>query len=88
MTDNDKTSIIVQLFIKTIKNIVDRTKPKKKNWFERGKKPEVVAMTLNQFIDTLKNSEDPSVKELTVIPTPSSVNVVNEVLKNKETKNK
>ena len=54
MTDNDKTSIIVQLFIKTIKNIVDRTKPKKKNWFDRGKKPDVAAMTLNQFIDTLK----------------------------------
>ena len=88
VTEKDKTSIPCSTDYKTIKNIVDMTKPKKKNWFDKGKKPEVVAMTLNQFIDTLKNSDDPSVKDLRVIPTPSSVKVVNEVLKSKETKNK
>ena len=62
LTDKDKTSINCSTDYKTIKNIVKRAKPKKKNWFYRGQKPEVVAMTLNQFIDTLKNSEDPSIK--------------------------
>ena len=36
-------------------------------------------MTLNQFIDTLKNSEDPGIKEFTVIPTPFNISIVNEV---------
>tara|TARA_B100001093_G_C26827083_1_gene1014500 strand:+ start:1260 stop:2057 length:798 start_codon:yes stop_codon:yes gene_type:complete len=81
---SDNTSIPCSTDYKTIKNIVDMTKPTKKNWFSKGIKPEVIALTLNQFIETLNNSEDPSVKELRVIPTPSSVNVINEVIKMKE----
>lgn len=36
LTDKDKTSINCSTDYKTIKNIVKRAKPKKKNWFYRG----------------------------------------------------
>ena len=40
-----------------------------------------MAIPLNQFISTLRTSEEDNIKEIRVIPTPSSINVINQVNK-------
>ena len=40
-----------------------------------------MAIPLNQFISTLRTSEEDNIKEIRVIPTPSSIKVINQVNK-------
>ena len=63
----------------TMKGLVDKTKIKKKYPWSKVTKPKVMAIPLSQFINTLKTSEDNNVKEIKVIPTPSSLKVINQV---------
>ena len=67
----------------TMKGLVDKTKIKKKYPWSKVNKPKVMAIPLSQFINTLRTSEDDNVKEIKVIPTPSSLKVINQVNSNK-----
>tara|TARA_B100000886_G_C20355546_1_gene462816 strand:- start:820 stop:945 length:126 start_codon:yes stop_codon:yes gene_type:complete len=40
-----------------------------------------MAIPLNQFISTLRISEEENIKEIRVIPTPSSIKAINQVNK-------
>tara|TARA_B100000524_G_scaffold344345_1_gene241502 strand:+ start:1107 stop:1856 length:750 start_codon:yes stop_codon:yes gene_type:complete len=66
----------------TMKGLVDKAKIKKKYPWSKVEKPKVMAIPLNQFINTLRTSEEDNIKEIRVIPTPSSIKVIN------QTKNK
>ena len=68
---------------KTMKGLVDKAKIKKKYPWSKVQKPKVMAIPLNQFINTLKTSEENNIKEIKVIPTPSSLKVINQVNSNK-----
>ena len=63
----------------TMKGLVDKTKIKKKYPWSKVKKPKVMAIPLSQFISTLRTSEEDNVKEIKVIPTPSSLKVINQL---------
>tara|TARA_Y100000739_G_scaffold72813_1_gene61396 strand:- start:16 stop:774 length:759 start_codon:yes stop_codon:yes gene_type:complete len=63
----------------TMKGLVDKTKIKKKYPWSKVIKPKVMAIPLSQFINTLRTSEEDNVKEIKVIPTPSSIKVINQV---------
>jgi hypothetical protein len=63
----------------TMKSLVDKAKIKKKYPWSKVEKPKVMAIPLNQFINTLKTSEEDNVKEIRVIPTPSTLKVINQV---------
>ena len=63
----------------TMKGLVDKTKIKKKYPWSKVEKPKVMAIPLNQFISTLRTSEEDNIKEIRVIPTPSSIKVINQV---------
>ena len=65
----------------TMKGLVDKTKIKKKYPWSKVEKPKVMAIPLNQFISTLRTSEEDNIKEIRVIPTPSSIKVINQVNK-------
>ena len=67
----------------TMKGLVDKTKIKKKYPWSKVEKPKVMAIPLNQFISTLRTSEEDNIKEIRVIPTPSSIKVINQANKNK-----
>ena len=38
-----------------------------------------MAIPLSQFINTLRTSEEDNIKEIKVIPTPSSLKVINQI---------
>ena len=63
----------------TMKGLVDQTKIKKKYPWSKVKKPKVMAIPLSQFITTLRTSEEDNIKEIKVIPTPSSLKVINQI---------
>ena len=68
----------------TMKGLVDKTKIKKKYPWSKVKKPKVIAIPLSQFISTLRTSEEDNVKEIKVIPTPSSLKVINQISSQKK----
>tara|TARA_Y100000991_G_scaffold214194_1_gene201394 strand:- start:467 stop:1225 length:759 start_codon:yes stop_codon:yes gene_type:complete len=63
----------------TMKGLVDKTKIKKKYPWSKVIKPKIMAIPLSQFINTLRTSEEDNIKEIKVIPTPSSIKVINQV---------
>ena len=63
----------------TMKSLIEKTKIKKKYFWSKVDKPKVMAIPLNQFINTLKTSEEDNIKEIKVIPTPSSIKVINQI---------
>ena len=63
----------------TMKGLVDKAKIKKKYPWSKVEKPKVMAIPLSQFINTLKTSEEDNIKEIKVIPTPSSLKVINQI---------
>lgn len=63
----------------TMKGLVDKAKIKKKYPWSKVAKPKVMAIPLSQFINTLRTSEEDNVKQIKVIPTPSSIKVINQV---------
>ena len=65
----------------TMKGLVDKAKIKKKFPWSKVEKPKVMAIPLNQFVNTLRTSEEDNIKEIRVIPTPSSIKVINQVNK-------
>ena len=67
----------------TMKGLVDKTKIKKKFIWSKVQKPKVMAIPLSQFINTLKTSEENNIKDLKVIPTPSSIKLINQSSKKK-----
>ena len=66
----------------TMKGLVDKAKIKKKYPWSKVNKPKVMAIPLSQFISTLRTSEEDNVKEIRVIPSPSSLKVINQVNSN------
>ena len=67
----------------TMKGLVDKTKIKKKFIWSKVQKPKVMAIPLSQFINTLKTSEENNIKDLKVIPSPSSIKLINQANKKK-----
>ena len=67
----------------TMKGLIDKAKIKKKYPWSKVEKPKVMAIPLNQFINTLKTSEEDNIKDIRVIPSPSSIKVINQANKNK-----
>ena len=65
----------------TMKGLVDKAKIKKKYFWSKVEKPKVMAIPLNQFVTTLRTSEEDNIKEIRVIPTPSSLKVINQANK-------
>ena len=63
----------------TMKGLIEKTKIKKKYPWSKVNKPKVMAIPLSQFINTLKTSEEDNIKQLRVIPTPSSIKVINQL---------
>ena len=63
----------------TMKGLVDKAKIKKKYPWSKVEKPKVMAIPLSQFINTLRTSEEDNIKEIKVIPTPSSIKVINQI---------
>ena len=65
----------------TMKGLVDKAKIKKKYPWSKVERPKVMAIPLNQFINTLKTSEEDNIKDIRVIPSPSSIKVINQANK-------
>tara|TARA_A100001388_G_C28680377_1_gene456066 strand:+ start:220 stop:969 length:750 start_codon:yes stop_codon:yes gene_type:complete len=65
----------------TMKGLVDKAKIKKKYPWSRVEKPKVMAIPLSQFINTLRTSEEDNIKEIRVIPSPSTINLINQANK-------
>ena len=65
----------------TMKGLIDKAKIKKKFFWSKVQKPKVMAIPLSQFINTLKTSEENNVKNLKVIPSPSSIKLINQANK-------
>tara|TARA_A100001015_G_C14995050_1_gene715801 strand:+ start:1291 stop:2049 length:759 start_codon:yes stop_codon:yes gene_type:complete len=63
----------------TMKGLVDKSKIKKKYPWSKVEKPKVMAIPLSQFINTLKTSEEDNVKSIKIIPTPSSLKIINKI---------
>ena len=63
----------------TMKGLVDKAKIKKKYPWSKVDKPKVMAIPLSQFINTLRTSEEDNIKEIKVIPSPSSLKVINQL---------
>ena len=56
------------------------TKQKKKKYpWSKVQKPKVMAIPLGQFITTLRTSEEDNIKEIKVIPSPSTIEVINKL---------
>ena len=69
----------------TMKSLVDKVKIKKKYFWSKVQKPKVMAIPLSQFINTLRTSDENNIKAIKVLPTPSSLKVINRLnLKNNE----
>ena len=68
----------------TMKGLVDKAKIKKKYPWSKVVKPKVMAIPLSQFINTLRTSEEDNIKEIKVIPTPSSLKVINQINRKKK----
>ena len=45
-----------------------------------------MAIPLSQFINTLKTSEADNIKEIKVLPTPSSLKIINQINSNNKNK--
>ncbi len=64
---------------KNLKSMIDRVKFKKKFPWSKVNKPKVMAIPLAQFINTLNTSEQENIKNLRVIPSPSSIEAINQM---------
>jgi len=63
----------------TMKGLVDKSITKKKYPWSKVEKPKVMAIPLSQFIKTLKTSEEDNIKSIKIIPTPSSLKIINTI---------
>jgi hypothetical protein len=63
----------------TMKGLVDKSKIKKKYPWSKVEKPKVMAIPLSQTRNTLKTSEEDNIKSLKIIPTPSSLKIINKI---------
>ena len=70
----------------TLKGLVDKVEVKKKYFWSKVEKPKVMAIPLSQFINTLKTSEADNIKEIKVLPTPSSLKIINQINSNNKNK--
>ena len=68
----------------TMKGLIDKAKFKKKFFWSKVQKPKVTAIPLTQFINTLRTSDQNNIKEIRVLPSPSSVNIINQINQNKK----
>ena len=79
-TKNSKTPYIpCSTDYETMKSLVDKAKMKKKFPWSKVNKPKVMAIPLSQFVTTLKTSEEENIKNIKVIPSPSSLKVINQI---------
>ena len=68
----------------TMKGLVDKVKIKKKYFWSKVQKPKVMAIPLSQFINTLRTSDEDNIKEIKVIPSPSSIKIINQANSSKK----
>ena len=66
----------------TMKGLIDKAKFKKKYFWSKVQKPKVTAIPLTQFINTLRNSDENNIKEIRVLPSPTSIKVINQINQN------
>lgn len=82
---NSNTFIPCSTDYKNLKSMVDKVEVKKKFLWSKVDKPDVMAIPLGQFINTLNTSEEENVKQIRVLPTPSTIDIINKM--NKQNKN-
>tara|TARA_B100000579_G_scaffold294372_1_gene244640 strand:+ start:1489 stop:2235 length:747 start_codon:yes stop_codon:yes gene_type:complete len=82
---NSNTFIPCSTDYKNLKLMVDKAEVKKKFPWSKVDRPEVMAIPLGQFINTLNTSEEENVKQIRVLPTPSTIDIINKM--NKQNKN-
>ena len=68
----------------TMKSLVDKAQVKKRFPWSKVQQPKVMAIPLSQFINTLRTSEEDNIKDIRVIPSPSSIKAINEVQSKKK----
>ena len=68
----------------TMKSLVDKAQIKKRFPWSKVQQPKVMAIPLSQFINTLRTSEEDNIKDIRVIPSPSSIKAINEVQSKKK----
>ena len=68
----------------TMKSLVDKAQLKKRFPWSKVQQPKVMAIPLSQFINTLRTSEEDNIKDIRVIPSPSSIKAINEVQSKKK----
>ena len=68
----------------TMKSLVDKAQIKKRFPWSKVQQPKVMAIPLSQFINTLRTSEEENIKDIRVIPSPSSIKAINQVQSKKK----
>ena len=68
----------------TMKSLVDKAQVKKRFPWSKVQQPKVMAIPLSQFINTLRTSEEENIKDIRVIPSPSSIKAINQVQSKKK----
>ena len=83
---NSNTFIPCSTDYKNLKSMIDKVEIKKKFPWSKVEKPSVMAIPLGQFINTLNTSDDENIKQIRVLPTPSTIEVINSI--NNQNQNK
>ena len=79
-TDNSSNTFIpCSTDYKNLKSLIEKVKIKKKFLWSKVERPKVMAIPLAQFINTLNTSEEENVKQIRVLPTPSTIEIINKV---------
>ena len=74
---NSNTFIPCSTDYKNLKSMVDKVQIKKKFPWSKVEKPKVMAIPLGQFINTLNTSEEENIRQIRVMPTPSTLEIIN-----------
>jgi len=71
---------------KNLKSMLDKVEYKKRFPWSKVDKTKVMAIPLGQFIDTLNTSEEENIKKIRILPTPSTLEIINKMNKQKMNK--
>ncbi len=83
---NSNTFIPCSTDYTNLKSMIDKVEIKKKFPWSKVERPKVMAIPLGQFINTLNTSKEENIKQIRVLPTPSTIEVINKI--NNQKKNK
>ena len=82
---NSNTFIPCSTDYKNLKSMLDKVKINKKFPWSKVERPKVMAIPLGQFINTLNTSEEENIKQIRVLPTPSTIEAINKINTQKKT---